>query len=888
MKETNKKTANQNHEASLAPDALPGLILINAEGEIRYANRSLAEMFGFSNTKLQGKLLSVFIKSPDLKQIKETLTPLFHAAKETKPVSLECAGVSKNGAPLALFLNAQPLSMITQGITPQYAKTESSSKASPKKSERLLPLFFTDITPLKKEVNNLRFSEERYAMAQEFAGIGYWDWTIATGDLYWSSQIAPMFGYEPGETETSYENFVNAIHKDDRDKVLEAINASLESEVEYRIEHRVVRPDKTIRWLLERGGVMRDEEGKPVRMLGVVQDITSRKMLEQELVQAKEKAEAGALAKSLFLANMSHEIRTPMNSIIGFIDLVLENAHLDKQNKSRLKTASKSAHNLLTMINDILDLNKLEAGKMQIHRETFYLPALLEEVMRSFQIPAGEKSLVLKLDIDPELYICVITDLGRLRQILINLAGNAVKFTARGEVVAGVRRDTGNLRFFIEDSGIGMSSEELAKVFKPFTQADNSASRRYGGTGLGTTIARQLVELLGGEIRAKSEPGRGSKFEFAIPFELPDCNHDCRNHCLQNAYEEQFPLPCFQRPLHILLAEDVPENAALLKTRIEQAGSSVDVAASPGETLKQVFEQDYDLVLFSAQMANPERIEVPREIRESEKNQGKKPLPIIAMTTHVVPHGQDSYYDQGVNEIISKPVDFAVLCHTIEQVVFIRPATYSFDMPLAAKIRWPQIPEGVNLMQGIETWSDEELYAKALIHFQEKYADIFSDLEVFAKRRKGTPIYTFAHTLKGLAGNLALTEISAIAHRLLHLTRGVDTIDEREHDDIRALLDILEEEFRIVLRFINRIVIPGKLGKAHRIKPGELIKMGEKLIQLFSRGEMDDELFQRFLDNLPENMNLYSVHKLERAVEKFELNKAEENIREIIAEIESG
>ncbi|ABC27689.1 FOG: PAS/PAC domain [Hahella chejuensis KCTC 2396] len=442
----------------------------------------------------------------------------------------------------------------------------------------------TDISRQVQDRRNLMSMRDQLLKAAEVAELGIWTWDLVSDTLTWNRQMFEIYQvpYELNNAGLSHRHWRNALHPEDEAATTAKLEAALAGEGVYDPIYRIVRPSGEVRYVQAAAVVEFNDLGKPILVLGVNRDITEQREYEQRLREAKAMADNASKAKSEFLANMSHEIRTPMNAILGMVNL-LKRTNLEERQQDYVHKAESSARALLGILNDILDFSKIEAGKLTLDVEPCSLDKLLQDVGVIITANLGDKPLEVLFDIDPKIPDWLELDGLRLQQILINLAGNAVKFTEQGEVEITVRlkseeEDRLVLSFSVRDTGIGISAEQLQRIFEGFTQAEASTARRFGGAGLGLAICRRLVRLMGGEIAAESEEGEGSVFRFSIA---------CVRAQAWSAAKKACSLP---KTLRVLVVDDNASAREVLKGIIESFGWVADIAVNGEEGVARVLE----------------------------------------------------------------------------------------------------------------------------------------------------------------------------------------------------------------------------------------------------------------------------------------------------------
>jgi PAS domain S-box-containing protein len=524
-----------------------------------------------------------------------------------------------------------------------------------------LAIAANDVSELVDVLGRTERSEGRLNMALGLADLHVWEMDYVNRELITAGAEDTFFA-EPMTYEKLYRDIYVTIDPRDRPGVEEAWRRHVEDGAPYRPEYRIARSDGKEVWVEGATQVFTDKTGRLLRMVGAMQNITHRKEVERELVQAKNDAEAANRAKSTFLATMSHEIRTPLNGVLGMAQAMAVETLTDAQ-RERLDIIRQSGETLLAILNDVLDLSKIEAGKLELEEGRFDISELAEGALAAFMAVAEHKGLGFDLRVEAKAAGVYRGDSTRVRQILYNLISNALKFTEAGEVRVTIGHDQGDLTIEVRDSGIGIAPDRLASLFQKFEQADASTTRRFGGTGLGLAICRELAQLMGGDIEVASVVGAGASFTVRLPLVRMAEGLAKPLHVAAAAG----PRPdAHAATLRVLAAEDNTVNQLVLKTLLQQAGLDL-VLVSDGAAAVAAWEADeWDVILMDVQMPEMDGPTATRTIRAREAETGRVRTPIVALTANAMSHQVAEYMEAGMDGFVSKPIEVSRLFAAIE------------------------------------------------------------------------------------------------------------------------------------------------------------------------------------------------------------------------------
>lgn len=627
------------HFRALVEDTRDLITVLDADGLIRYQSPALKRMYGFEPEQLIGKSVFEFIHPEDLPRVLAAIA-VGRERGTTETVRYRSLDSTGNWRVLESVGHVLSIGSVAGQII----------------------VNSRDVTERELEQAALRESEQRLRLAQRAGGIGTFAVDVETGRGSSSGENALLYGYEEPKS-IDWETWKASVHPEDRDRAVLNIQSAIATGAPHYDEFRVIWPNGEVRWLSARGQVVTDETIGARRFMGINADITHRKRIEEELERARDAALEASKAKTQFLTSISHEIRTPMNGIIGLTGLLLD-SELTPEQRNDLETVRESALHLLDLINDLLDLSRLEAGKMTLTTAPFKLHDCLAAVIDLVSPQAAAKRLELSFSYAPGMPCHFIGNEGRIRQIVLNFVANAVKFTERGSVSLRAGLSSHNargshVRIEVRDTGPGISKELRSRLFQKFVQANSSANREHGGTGLGLAISKSLAELMGGSVGVDSEPGRGSTFWVELPLpsaaEPPDRAARVRAGAIAATGDVIGG--------RILVAEDNPVNQKLVTRLLTRAGARVDVAGNGKDAVQMWARLPYDLILMDCQMPLVDGYEATRTIRSAEEP-GER-VPILAVTAHAGQDERRRCLDAGMDDYISKPYTAADLIHRV-------------------------------------------------------------------------------------------------------------------------------------------------------------------------------------------------------------------------------
>ncbi|MBF0185010.1 MAG: response regulator [Magnetococcales bacterium] len=626
--------------------------------------------------------------------------------------------------------------------------------------------------------------------SQRLSQTGGWEYNPANGQLFWTEEIYRIYevghDFDPNDTL----QFIRLYGPREAEIMLLAFQKAISLGEPYDLELPYTTPSGQEKWLFIQGRA-EWQSGKVHSVYGIISDISERKKLALQLQEAKTAAEEANQAKSRFLATMSHEIRTPLNTILGLGELLSHSPHLIAQDQQRIAVLHRAGETLLALINNILDLSKIEAGQLHLEPMVFSPAELAMQTLAMMQDLAQKKLLDLHLQLDNPLPALVRGDANRLRQIFINLLGNAIKFTSQGSISLRVRKSARNqLLFAVADSGIGIPEECLQTIFNPFTQAENSIARRYGGSGLGLNICCQLVEKMGGEIWVESQPGEGSTFTFTahlptVTLLQPSVSQLQAANDGHTAGENSLI-----SPLRILLVDDVADNRMIIQVYLETLPHTVVEAEDGLQALQYFTEQPFDLVLMDVMMPVLDGLTTTRRMRQWENSHARPRAIIVALTANAMKEEMEAAMQAGCDYHYSKPL-------RRQQLLDLLTSLQQEKQPPASLPPVPPPAEQATQTESIDRAALQQMqrelgssFKRILNNFLVSIPERLDALQRVGREGDRTLTKLLAHKLKGTAATFC-------AHRLAQLCAHLEQVAPQPtlaQEQLDLLLDAISQE----------------------------------------------------------------------------------------------
>lgn len=652
-----------------------------------------------------------------------------------------------------------------------------------------------------REANSRLLAEEaldetrdRLQLAVDAAGLALWDWQLPATQVFLTARWSQLLGEAAADGYWEVADLRARLHPEDLEPLRAQMMALLEGRTQRGVVQHRVRTTDGWRWVEAHGMVAEhDSKGKPLRLMGTLSDIGERKRIEQDSERARELAEQASRAKSEFLANISHEVRTPLNVLMGLTRMLMDSP-LNSEQSGWLTLMDNSAHTLLQLLNDILDLSRIEAGKLEIEHTRFDLRRSIEEACAPYAEQARGKPLDFVLDLPADLPQWVLGDTGRLRQVLANLLSNAIKFTPKGGLIEvraslpeSTRDEAPQWQLQVRDTGVGISRKHQDNIFNAFTQADASTARRYGGSGLGLAICSSLARLMGGRIVLESELGKGSTFTLTLPLrEAPALEPSP----LSASAELLGVAQAGSRyvGLVVLLAEDHPVNELMMRQLLLRMGCTVRVARGGVHAVAQWEQGGIDLILMDVQMPGMSGMQATQEIRDIETRRKLRRTPIVAVTANAMAGDREACLACGMDGYTSKPVSPQALIREMDRVLELEDATaVTAPAPLepAPPLAEPELPpaavRGKSHLEALDVEKllrrldgDEETLRQLALVMRSDLASRQIELQRALETRDANAAVAHAHGLKGSLGSMTAERGARLAKGLELAARSGD------------------------------------------------------------------------------------------------------------------
>ena len=837
---------------ALLTTTVDGVVTVDRQGIIHEFNLSAERIFGWSRADIVGRHISTLMADTGTSEQNGFLYFLKTGDDQLTRAGSEVLGRRKDGSPVP----------IRRAVG--HARLTGSD---------LFVLFITDISERRAIMGALRDSERQFrSLIGNIPGISFRCHADADFSIeFLSDGVEMVTGYPAADFvgPARGRTLIELIAPNDLPRVLAVCNEAVAAGTPYTVEYRLRHADGGWRWVWEHGAVVTGDDSRPRWVDGVILDMTERRQMEEDLRLAKEKAEQAAAARASFVANMSHEIRTPMNAILGFTDVLLD-GELQPRQRAHLDTVRNAGRALLRLLNEILDTAKLEKGAVELELDDYNLLALIDELSSTYNTTARSKGLTLNIAFCPGLSPWMHGDELRMRQVLTNLLDNAIKFTAAGSVTVSVTAQDGKLRIAVTDTGIGIAPDRLAAIFEPFTQADASMTRRFGGTGLGTTISKQLVELMKGKIWADSTPGQGTTFHVTLPL-CPALEPE-RVHQPRQRQRIAFELP----PLRVLAADDVAQNLELLSLLMTKRGHTLTLAHDGAHAAELAARHDFDVILMDVQMPHVDGLAATRIIRAEAQCNGRPRVPVVAMTASVLEAHRKASTDVGMDGFASKPVDWYALSHEIARVLGLE----TVGAVTALKAAGPQV---LNRKAAVLRWggSDSALQ-QALSRFRHDHGGCAGVLAALAAQGDYAALQMQAHRVRGVAANLGFEQLAA-------LLAGIEQGAADDGAGLAPALAQLDPQLALALEAAGDYPeLPAQVSAGAPVAgfDGDAVRSAAAALQRsLARGALDDDALTRLSLALQGHVPPAAMAPLHMALGDFDFTLAETRLTVILGTV---
>ena len=835
---------NEKRLTAIMDTAIDGVITIDASGKIISINKAVTKILGWQESELLHSSIGMIAPESfryNFDQYIDSYIETRNAKLIGSEHELEIIAKDKEEVPVLLSIGHFELN-----------------------EQHLFVIFISDLRERREMAAQLQKKETLiHALLKNIPGIVYRCFERSGWPcVFLNDEVEKILGYPKADflMPDPKRSLADFIHSDDLDRIE---STDLRGPNGFCNEHRFIDRYGTIKWVLAYGRASKIDDSDEYYLDGFIMDISERKQMESELVLAKEVAEKAAETRAAFLANMSHEIRTPMNAVIGFSDILLDD-ELSAYQRKHLGTINQSAKSLLHILNDILDSAKLDKGKTQLEYRDFSLVEEVDAVVSTLWLQAQGKGLNLTLNIHSDVHSYYNGAPDRIRQVLTNIVGNAIKFTEQGKVSIEIIQSASQLvTFVIKDSGIGMTEAQLATIFDAFSQADESMSRRFGGTGLGTTISKQLVELMKGSIGATSVEGVGSEFTFSLP--LKPAIKTIEN----TAPQKTVTLP----KLRILIVDDIEQNIDLLTLMLERNGHEVIQARDGEQALLQMKENVLDVVLMDIQMPKMDGLTAAKHRRQFEALNGLNKLPIIALTASVLPQDKASAEQAGMDGFANKPIDMQQINNEILIALNIE------NVAIEKRQDIDNETVVIDVKKGIELWGSKTTLYSEISRFSKALKTEFSQLENMLEQKSFQQISMMSHKFKGGAGNLALNRFMFSLGALEQSSNDHDV--ELTTENIAKVIT----ELHLVLNCLNKIDVEQAEVPLQPLENSEssskaLIDILQQLAPYVNNNEFNEALLDKLQSHA--TFSPFEINSIIDACENFEFAQAFEQIQILI------